>query len=61
VAGKKTTAKPEKVERGSAHVRLDLTEEHRDKLRVVAAKAGMSMANYARAVVVERILREEPT
>lgn len=38
-------------------IRLELTPEDRDDLRVMAAEAGMSMAALARKVVVEAIRR----
>lgn len=37
------------------HVRLEITDEQHARLRVMAAKAGMSMAAYARMLVVRAI------
>jgi hypothetical protein len=45
----------ESVPPGDRHIRVELTAEHQAKLRVVAAQAGMSMAAYARAVLVREI------
>ena len=40
---------------GTKAVRLELTDEQQAKLRVMAAEAGLSMAAYARRVVIEAI------
>jgi plasmid stability protein len=40
-------------------LRLNLTPADRDRLRVVAAQAGMSMAAYARKVVLEAVEKAE--
>ena len=39
----------------SFSVRLDLTPEQRDRLRVVAAEAGLSMAAFARTALLEAV------
>jgi hypothetical protein len=37
------------------HIRVQLSEKHQAKLRIAAAQSGMSMAAYARAILVEAI------
>jgi plasmid stability protein len=40
---------------GSRFVRLELTEDQHSRLRVVAAQAGLSMAAFARMVVIREL------
>jgi plasmid stability protein len=51
----KKKAHPDPVPPGTMHVRLELSRDQQSKLRVLAAQAGMSMAAYARAIVVREI------
>jgi hypothetical protein len=48
----KSTNPREPVPPGSKFVRLQLTPEHQARLRVMAAERGMSMAAYARQIVI---------
>jgi plasmid stability protein len=45
----------EPVPPGTRHIRVQLSEEQQAKLRIAAAQSGMSMAAYARAILVEAI------
>ncbi len=47
------------AETKSRAVRLDLSQEDHDRLRVCAAKARLSMAAYARMVLMREVEREE--
>jgi predicted HicB family RNase H-like nuclease len=50
---KAKATKPDSAE--SKIVRLELSPEHHARLRVIAAEAGLSMAAYARSVVMKAI------
>jgi plasmid stability protein len=52
--------KVEYVPMGDAAVRVELSKADRDLLRVVAAEHGMSMAAFARAVVVAALGEARP-
>lgn len=51
--------KTEPAPKGTHHVRLDLEDEPWENLRVLAAKAGMSMASYVRTVIVREVERSK--
>jgi plasmid stability protein len=46
---------PDPVPPGDVHIRVEISRGHQSKLRVLAAEAGMSMAAYARAILVREI------
>lgn len=48
-----------KGEDGSVHVRLDVRPSDRERLRRAARDRGLSMASYARMVVLEAIGADE--
>jgi hypothetical protein len=52
---KKKKAHPDPVPPGTVHIRVEITPEHQYELRKLAADAGMSMAAYARAILVREI------
>jgi len=60
MAKKKATPMPA-TEAKIRPVRLDLSQEDHDRLRVRAAKARLSMAAYCRMVLMRAIEQEEAT
>jgi plasmid stability protein len=50
----------EKRPENSINLRLDVPLEARDKLRVVAAQHGQSMAAYLRSLVLEHVKMIQP-
>lgn len=59
----KKKGRPMSVPPGRNHVRLELDDAQHALLRVMAAQNGMSMAAYARAIVVQAIeaIPSQPT
>jgi predicted DNA-binding protein len=47
-------------EPGLVAVRLDLTPDHRDRLRVLAAENGRTMSKYVRLLVEREIDQKKP-
>jgi hypothetical protein len=56
---KGTPSKAAAVESVKRPVRVDLLQEDHDRLRIAAAKARLSMASYARMVVMKAVEQAE--